>query len=184
MIYYWQLMQSRSVSTQWWVTETALEDQEGMLSLKELSSWSRQNVALYGWAGISADGEIWSMHKSDTWCTVGERGGQRAEEIFFMFKSFILPNFIKYEYDIIISISFTLFPPFSLRTWVQSHFSHVQLCVTLWAIARQVPLSMRFFQARILEWVRFPPGGLPDPGIEPEPLMSLPWHVGSLPLSD
>ena len=98
MIYYWQLMQSRSVSTQWWVTETALEDQEGMLSLKELSSWSRQNVALYGWAGISADGEIWSMHKSDTRCTVGERGGQRAEEIFFMFKSFILPKFIKYEF--------------------------------------------------------------------------------------
>ena len=30
-----------------------------------------------------------------------------------------------------------------------SHFSHVQLCVTLWIIARQAPLSM----ARILEWV-------------------------------
>ena len=56
------------------------------------------------------------MHKSDTRCTVGERGGQRAEEIFFMFKSFILPKFIKYEYYIIISIFFTLFPPFSLHT--------------------------------------------------------------------
>ena len=35
----------------------------------------------------------------------------------------------------------------------KSHFSHVQLCATLWAIVRQAPLSMRFFQARILEWV-------------------------------
>ena len=58
------------------------------------------------------------------------------------------------------------------------------LCDPMGYIACQVPLSMRFFQARILEWVRFPPGGLPDPGIEPEPIMSLPWHVGSLPLSD
>ena len=30
--------------------------------------------------------------------------------------------------------------------------SHVQLCVTLWTIARQVPLSMGILQARILEW--------------------------------
>ena len=35
----------------------------------------------------------------------------------------------------------------------QSHFSHVQLCATLWAIVCQAPLSVRFFQARILEWV-------------------------------
>ena len=29
-----------------------------------------------------------------------------------------------------------------------------------------------------------PPEDLPDPGIEPNPLMFLPWHVCSLPLSD
>ena len=31
--------------------------------------------------------------------------------------------------------------------------SHVRLFVTLWAIARQAPLSMGILQARILEWV-------------------------------
>ena len=31
--------------------------------------------------------------------------------------------------------------------------SCVQLFVTLWTVARQSPLSMRFFQARLLEWV-------------------------------
>ena len=36
---------------------------------------------------------------------------------------------------------------------MQSHFNHVQLCATLWVLVHQAPLSMRFFQARILEWV-------------------------------
>ena len=31
--------------------------------------------------------------------------------------------------------------------------SHVQLLVTLWTVACQVPLSIGFFQARTLEWV-------------------------------
>ena len=48
--------------------------------------------------------------------------------------------------------------------------------------ARQTPLSMGFFQARILEWVQpYPlPGDLPDPGIEPA---SPALQVDSLPLS-
>ena len=37
-----------------------------------------------------------------------------------------------------------------------SHFSHVQLRVTLWTIAPQAPLSMGILQARILEWVAMP----------------------------
>ena len=41
-------------------------------------------------------------------------------------------------------------------TSVLSHFSHVQLCSTLWIIASQAPLSMAIFQARILEWVAMP----------------------------
>ena len=36
---------------------------------------------------------------------------------------------------------------------VLSHFSHVQLCATLWAAALQAPLSMGILQARVLEWV-------------------------------
>ena len=37
-----------------------------------------------------------------------------------------------------------------------SGFSHVQLCVTLWTIALQAPLSTGILQARILEWVSMP----------------------------
>ena len=38
-------------------------------------------------------------------------------------------------------------------------FSYVQLFVTLWAIARQAPLSMGIFQARIMEWVAMSSSG-------------------------
>ena len=31
--------------------------------------------------------------------------------------------------------------------------NHVQLFVTPWTVAHQAPLSMGFFQARILEWI-------------------------------
>ena len=54
-----------------------------------------------------------------------------------------------------------------------SCFSHVQLCVTLWAVACQEPLSMRF--SRQEYWSGFPcppPGDLPDTGIKPEFLRS------------
>ena len=51
--------------------------------------------------------------------------------------------------------------------------NHVQLCVTLWTVVRQAPLSMGFF------WQEFwggllcaPPGDLPDLGVEPMSLMS------------
>ena len=55
-----------------------------------------------------------------------------------------------------------------------SHFSHVLLFVILWTVARQVPLSMRILQARILEWVAMPSTrDLPNPGTEPVSLMSL-----------
>ena len=37
-----------------------------------------------------------------------------------------------------------------------NHFDCVQLFVTLWTIAHQVPLSMGILQARILEWVAMP----------------------------
>ena len=54
---------------------------------------------------------------------------------------------------------------------VLSHFSRVCLCVTLWAIACQAPLTKGF--SRQENWSRFPclpPGDLPDAGIEPESL--------------
>ena len=45
--------------------------------------------------------------------------------------------------------------------------SHVQLCVMLWTIACQVPLSMGFLRQEYWSGLSFPPlGDLPDPGIE------------------
>ena len=47
-----------------------------------------------------------------------------------------------------------------------SHFSCVQLFVTLWSVAHQAPLSMGF--SRQEHWSGLPcspPGDLPDPGI-------------------
>ena len=56
---------------------------------------------------------------------------------------------------------------------VLSHFSCVQLFVTLWIVAYQAPLSMGF--SRQEYWSGLPcclPGHLPDLGIEPTSLMS------------
>ena len=44
----------------------------------------------------------------------------------------------------------------TVHTCVLRHFSLVRLFVTLWTVARQAPLSMGIFQARILEWVAMP----------------------------
>ena len=54
-----------------------------------------------------------------------------------------------------------------------SCFSHVQLFATLWTIACQPPLSMRF--SRQENWSGLPcppPADLPNAGIEPESLTS------------
>ena len=54
--------------------------------------------------------------------------------------------------------------------------SRFRLCVTLWTVACQAPLSMGFgiLQARILEQFSCPPpGDLPSPGTEPASLVSL-----------
>ena len=66
-----------------------------------------------------------------------------------------------------------------------SCFSHVQLYLTLWTVACQAPLSMRF--SRQESWSGLPfsaPGDLPDPGIEPaSPTKMHLFSVDSLPLS-
>ena len=61
----------------------------------------------------------------------------------------------------------------ALRTYVLSHFSHVQLCATLWTVAPQASLSMGFSRQECWSGLPFPsPGDLPDPGIEPTSLLS------------
>ena len=78
-----------------------------------------------------------------------------------------------------------------MRACVLSHFSCVQLFVTLWTVAHQAPLSMGFFRQKY--WSALPcppPGDLLDPGIEAASLVSpsdgdslhncLHWQVGFL----
>ena len=49
-----------------------------------------------------------------------------------------------------------------------SHFGRVRLCVTLWTVAHQAPLSIRFYRQEYLQWGSFcPPKDLPDPRIKP-----------------
>ena len=65
-----------------------------------------------------------------------------------------------------------------------SWFSHIQLFLTLWTVARQAPLSMGF--SRKEYWSELPcpnPGDFPDPGIKPTSLMPPALQVDSLPLS-
>ena len=56
---------------------------------------------------------------------------------------------------------------------VLSHFSCVQLFVTPWTVACQMPLSMEFSRQEYWSGLSFPPpGDLPDSGIKPTSLMS------------
>ena len=67
-------------------------------------------------------------------------------------------------------------PRFVLQLFRRSmltHFSRVQLFSTLWAVARQAPLSIGFSRQEYWSGMLFlPPGDLPDPGIKPTSLMS------------
>ena len=57
--------------------------------------------------------------------------------------------------------------------YVLSCFSRVQLFVTLWTIAHQVPLSMGFSRQEYWSGLLCPPpGDLPSPGTEPASLIS------------
>ena len=52
-------------------------------------------------------------------------------------------------------------------------FSCIQLCVTLWAVAHQAPLSMGFSRQEYWTGLPFPPPrDCPNPGIELMSLMS------------
>ena len=56
---------------------------------------------------------------------------------------------------------------------VLSHFSQVQLFMTLWTIAHQTPLSMGFSRQEYWSGLLCPPpGDLPDSGVGPTSLMS------------
>ena len=78
------------------------------------------------------------------------------------FVLFIL--FVKYCYCYLIKTLLLLFV--RLHAYVLSH-SHVWLLTTLWTVARQAPLSMRFSRQEYWSGLPFPPpGDLLDPGFE------------------
>ena len=70
---------------------TPLQDQEGMLSFKELSCWCQENVEQV----FLPRGEVWLVHNADTLCT--EQGERRPEG-----RELLCLNFpclaIKYEF--------------------------------------------------------------------------------------
>ena len=54
-----------------------------------------------------------------------------------------------------------------------SCFSHILLCVTLWTVVFQAPLSMGFSRQEYWSQLPYlPPGDLPNPEIEPTSLTS------------
>ena len=70
------------------------------------------------------------------------------------------------------------------NTGVLSHFSHVQLFVTLWTVAHQAPLSMGFFRKEYWSGLPFHfPRDLPNLGTEPSSPASPALQTGSLLLS-
>ena len=59
------------------------------------------------------------------------------------------------------------------------HLSWVQLLTPLWTVAYQASLSIGFFRQEYWSGLPcFPPGDLPDPGIEPTSLRSPPLAGG------
>ena len=63
------------------------------------------------------------------------------------------------------------------RGCVLSYFNCVRQFVTLWTVAHQAPLSIRFSKQEY--WSGFP---CPPPGDLPHLLCALHWQAGSLPL--
>ena len=60
------------------------------------------------------------------------------------------------------------FPVSNLAVKVKvKSLSHVWLFVTTWTVAYQAPLSMEFSRQEYWSGLPFPPGDLPNPGIEP-----------------
>ena len=72
--------------------------------------------------------------------------------------------------------------PFYMLLLLLSHFSHVQLCVTLWTVAHQAPLSMGFSRQEYWNGLPCcPSGDFPNPETEPTSPASPALQADSLP---
>ena len=78
----------------------------------------------------------------------------------------------------------TFFLPLCMHACSLSHFSHIQLFVTPWAVAHQAPLSMGFSGKNTgVGCHALLQGIFPTQGSNPCLLHLLNWQAGSLPLS-
>ena len=68
-------------------------------------------------------------------------------------RSYLRKLLFKYVYVYIYMILMVYTHTHTYELVVVQSLSHVWLFATLWTVARQAPLSMGFFQARLLEWV-------------------------------
>ena len=72
---------------------------------------------------------------------------------------------------------------YTVLACVLSRFSPVQLCVTLWTVAHQAPLSMGFSRQECWSGLPCPPpGDLPNQELNLHLLCLLHWQAGSFPL--
>ena len=79
---------------------------------------------------------------------------------------------------------FGIHPDYLNVACMLSHFSCVQLSVTLWTVALQAPLSIGLSRQEYWSGLPCPPAGdLPNPGTEPCLLHLFYWQAGSLPLA-
>ena len=93
-------------------------------------------------------------------------GQKSCNKLILLFISFHVQSFILHK--IILPVKLCMHKVKQLKL-----LSHVQLFVMPWSVARQAPLSMGFSRQEYLSRLPCPPpGGLPDPGIELESLMS------------
>ena len=113
-----------------------------------------------------------SPRSSDSWGRGHLRGREhlRGRQLL---KSYIL-SFLSSWYFCLNSSSLlklallTIINKYYYCVYVLSHFSRVQLFVTLWTIARQAPLSLGFSRQEYWSGLPCPPPrGLPQSGIKP-----------------
>ena len=75
-----------AIQGEWWAIVISYRVEKGTLSSAELHGWcQRRKMDLYGWAVMSAVGEVWLTRNVDARMhTRGEGGSQRAEKNFYI----------------------------------------------------------------------------------------------------
>ena len=142
---------------------------------KELPCWCWENVAPYGWVGVSATGEVWWMPNADTHAQYGERRPKCTED-FFMFKNI---SCLAIKYESLFHINPEIFSSFfsnskdlsSGHWWVRAPLEYSNsnsiwnlarpygapgieafLCPLLLVCRGQTPASMIFPEFQRAEW--------------------------------